>query len=97
MLLDQAHSRGVSALGLYILWGTKGISIVFLLLVSSLLEGVKYAYGHYCTRNLQSYGYQVHSDVFSSSIPANRKVSRTIIDFIVLDAMSYPQNIADCL
>ena len=31
---DQAHSRGVSALGLYILWGTKGISIVFLLLVS---------------------------------------------------------------
>lgn len=22
---DQAHSRGISALGLYILWGTKGI------------------------------------------------------------------------
>ena len=40
---------------------------------------------------IQSYGYQVHLEVFSSSIPANRKVSGTIIDFIVLDAMPYPQ------
>ena len=40
---------------------------------------------------IQSYGYQVHLDAFSSSIPANRKVSGTIIDFIVLDAMPYPQ------
>lgn len=40
---------------------------------------------------IQSCGYQVHSKVFSSSIPANRKVSRTIIDFVVLDAMPYRQ------